>query len=135
MIKYQSSTKGITAKQLEGFFAEWPKRPSPQTHLKLLKKSAYVLIAMDTEKNKVAGFITAITDGVLTAYIPFLEVHKEYQSRGIGSKLIKRMLAKLHNFYIIDLACDPELQDFYKKFGMKKYTAMIIRNYEHQTGE
>ena len=82
----------------------------------------------------VVGFITAITDHVLTAYIPFLEVRKEYQSRGIGAALTKKMLARLHKFYIIDLACDPEVQDFYKKFGMKKYTAMIMRNYDHQTG-
>ena len=34
---------------------------------------------------QVVGFVTATSDGVLSAYIPFLEVVPAYRSRGIGS--------------------------------------------------
>jgi GNAT superfamily N-acetyltransferase len=36
------------------------------------------------------GFITAITDGVLTTYLPQLEVLAEYRGQGIGSALVER---------------------------------------------
>jgi len=82
----------------------------------------------------VAGFITAISDGVLSAYIPFLEVLPEYKNRGIGKELVRRMLLKLKKAYMIDLVCDADLQKFYKKFNMFPAVAMIKRNYSSQAG-
>jgi hypothetical protein len=38
------------------------------------------------------------------------------------------MLEKLRGFYMVDVVCDPDLQAFYARFGMKPYAAMIIRN-------
>jgi predicted N-acetyltransferase YhbS len=66
----------------------------------------------------VVGFITAISDGVLSAYIPLLEVLKPYQGQGIGGRLVQRMLDQLNGYYMIDLLCDPELESFYARFGM-----------------
>ena len=43
-----------------------------------------MIIAIDENTNQVVGFVTAISDGVLSAYIPFLEVLPEYKSIGIG---------------------------------------------------
>ena len=70
---------------LEGFFVDWPNPPSTETHLKLLSNSYKVVIAIDPTINKVVGFITAISDGVLSAYIPLLEVlpaHLQQSSKG-----------------------------------------------------
>lgn len=128
MIVYQTSTRGIAEKHLRGFFVDWAKKPTPKTHLRLLKNSAYVVIARDAKTKNVVGFVTAISDGVLTSYITFLEVLPGYQNRGIGTKLMKVMLSKLKRYYMIDLLCDKDMQPYYKKFGMKPYTAMIIRN-------
>ncbi len=51
-------------------------------------------MVIDDENGKFVGFITAITDKILSAYIPFLEVLPEYQRQGIGKELVKRMLEK-----------------------------------------
>jgi ribosomal protein S18 acetylase RimI-like enzyme len=134
MITYLDSINGITSKELGGFFVGWPNPPSPETHLKLLRNSDHILLAFDEETEKVVGFITAISDGILSAYIPFLEVLPEYQGQGIGQELTKRILKKLQGLYMIDLLCDIDIQPFYKKFGMKTATGMIIRNYERQSG-
>jgi GNAT superfamily N-acetyltransferase len=132
MITYTDTLDGITPEQLQGFFVGWPHPPSPETHLKLLKGSSHVVLALDGAR--VVGFINAISDGVLSAFVPLLEVLPEYQGRGIGGELVRQMLERLRDFYTVDLVCDPDLQPFYQRFGMRPYTAMLARNYDRQSG-
>ena len=126
MISYRPSAAGVTADQLEGFFDGWPNPPTTTKHLAILQGSDHVVLAVDGAR--VVGFITAISDGVLSAYIPLLEVLPNYRQQGIGSELVRQMLEKVHGLYSVDLVCDLELQEFYARLGMKPYTAMIIRN-------
>ncbi len=137
MIWYTDSTAGITPDDLAGFFVGWPNPPSPETHLRLLRGSGAVVLARDGEPERdghVVGFITAITDGVLAAYIPLLEVLPEYQQQGIGGELVRRMLERLADYYMVDLLCDADLQPYYERFGMRRGTGMFVRNFELQPG-
>jgi ribosomal protein S18 acetylase RimI-like enzyme len=134
MIEYLYSAGGITADQLHGFFVGWPNHPSPETHLQLLQQSDEVVLAMDADRGIVVGFITAHTDRVLTAYIPLLEVLPGYQQQKIGKTLMQKMLERLSDYYAVDLLCDPDLQPFYEKFGMRRATGMFFRNYDKQAG-
>jgi predicted N-acetyltransferase YhbS len=63
-----------------------------------------------------------------------LEVLPDYQHRGIGSELVRRMLAKFSDLYMIDLTCDVERQPFYEQFGMRPATGMMIRDFNNQAG-
>lgn len=134
MLLYKNNLEDISSDMLKGFFVDWPNPPSPQTHLKLLKNSSKVVVALDEQSKQVVGFITAISDGVLSAYIPFLEVLPAYKSKGIGKELINRMLIELQYMYMIDLCCDNDLVPLYEKFGMMKSNGMLIRNYGMQSG-
>ncbi len=135
MISYTDSLARISAGNLGGFFVGWPHPPSPETHLRLLRNSDHVVLALDEETGNAVGFTTAISDGVLSAYIPLLEVLPAYRRRGIGQELVQRMLAKLSGLYMVDLICDPEAQPFYERLGMKKATGMMLRNYENRAGK
>jgi ribosomal protein S18 acetylase RimI-like enzyme len=132
MVSYTDSLDGITANHLSGFFNGWKNPPSPETHLKLLQSSHAVVLAVD-EDGAVVGFITAVGDGILSAYIPLLEVLPKYRKQGIGSQLVRRMLDKLKNLYMVDVTCDPDVQSFYLRFGMKRSVGMAIRNYDRQS--
>jgi ribosomal protein S18 acetylase RimI-like enzyme len=134
VIIYQDTAEGVAEAQLAGFFVGWPNPPSPATHLRLLRGSAYVVLARDDASGQVVGFVTAIADGVLSAYIPLLEVLPAYQGQGIGTALMGRMLARLRDLYMIDLLCDPELQPYYERLGMRRATGMLLRNYDRQSG-
>jgi ribosomal protein S18 acetylase RimI-like enzyme len=134
MLRYVNSIESVAAENLRGFFIGWQNPPSPATHLELLRNSSLVVLAIDSETGDVVGFITAISDGVLSAYIPLLEVRPEYQRQGIGLELTRRMLERLKDLYMVDLLCDEELQSFYAKLGMKRAQGMFLRNYEHQDG-
>jgi ribosomal protein S18 acetylase RimI-like enzyme len=135
MIFYTDSIANVTAKDLGGFFDGWLDPPAPATHLRLLAGSDAVVLAVDDETGKVVGFITAISDGVLSAYVPLLEVLPAYRGRGIGSELVRRMLDRLSGLYAVDLLCDVELQPFYARWGMKAASGMLVRNYDRQSGE
>lgn len=136
-IVYSGSLEGVHPIHLQGFFVDWgwPTYPSPETHLKLLQQSYAVELALDIETGSVIGYITAISDGVLSAYIPLLEVLEPWQGLGVGSELVRRMLDRLSHLYMIDLLCDEEVQPFYERAGMQRTTGMMIRNYHHQTGD
>ncbi len=136
MIRYTEALGGVTADALRGgFFVGWPEPPSAETHLRLLRQSDHVVLAVDEGTANVVGFVTAISDGVLCAYIPLLEVLPTYQRRGIGTELMRRMLNTLRDLYAIDLLCDPEMQPFYARLGMRPATGMMVRNYGRQSGK
>jgi ribosomal protein S18 acetylase RimI-like enzyme len=92
-----------------------------------LRGSSHVVLACDGRR--VVGFVTAISDGVLSAYIPLLEVVPEYQHRGIGRELTRRLLAQLDGLYMIDLSCDEDVVPFYERLGLERLdAAMGLRN-------
>lgn len=134
-ITYTSSLDGIQVDQLlGGFFAGWPNPPSPEVHLRMLQGSYLVWLALDSDTNQVVGFVQAISDGVLTAFIPSLEVLESYQKQGIGTALMERMLQSLDHLYSVDLACDEDLVPFYERLDMRRGTAMMSRNFDNQSG-
>ncbi|MDJ0756902.1 MAG: GNAT family N-acetyltransferase [Ardenticatenaceae bacterium] len=137
MVNYQTHLDSITADRLQGFFVGWPNPPRPETHLQILQGSSHVVLAIDREKPErpVVGFISAISDGILTAHIPLLEVLPLYQGRGIGRSLTRKMLTLLTDFYAVDLMCDDELIPFYERFAMQPAGGMIVRNYQNQSGD
>ena len=133
-IQYQTNTDNITPNMLTGFFVGWPNPPEPRTHLRILRGSSHIVLALNPNRSKVIGFITAISDGVSAAYIPHLEVLPEFQGRGIGRELVNRMIEQLNGIYMIDLMCDEDVMPFYERLGMKKAGGMVVRNYQNQSG-
>ena len=127
MIEYVTSAAGVSEDDLEGFFVGWPRRPSPATHLRLLHGSEHVVLARD-ESGRVVGFVTAVGDGVLTAFVPLLEVRPEHQGSGIGTELVRRVLELLRGRYSVDLVCDEELVSFYERLGMRRLVGMGLRD-------
>lgn len=127
LIDYCDSLDGICAEQLEGFFVGWQYPLTPAEHIKVLAGSSHFLLAMDQESGKVVGFITALSDGLLSAYIPLIEVLPPYQKQGIGRELVRRMLAKLEGLGMVDLLCDAPLLPFYQRLGFQPATAASIR--------
>ncbi len=132
---YRDDADEITADHLRGgFFGGWPNPPFPETHLRLLRGSDAVGLAIDEATDQVVGYITALSDEVLFAYISSLEVLPAYQGRGIGTELTRRMLGRLHELYAVDLLCDPDVQPFYARLGLRPASGMLLRNYERQSG-
>ena len=131
MITYIREDPTLSPRDFDDFFVGWRKRPSSKTALRAVTSSYRYVVARDNSEGgggRMVGFVSAVSDGVLCAYIPFLEVLPQYQGKGIGTELMRKLLEELSGVYMVDLTCDPGMQSFYARFGMVPATAMTIRN-------
>ena len=128
VIYYTDDLAAVRENMLDGFFAGWPRRPSAGQHLAVLRGSYRSVVAIDDAEDRVAGFVNMISDGVLTAFIPWLEVLPAYQGQGIGSELMRQILDGTDWFYSVDLVCDAELIPYYERFGMRGLSSAMLRH-------
>ena len=126
LIRYTEDAAELKENMLDGFFVGWPRRPSKTQHLAVLRGSFRVVLATDDTTGKVVGFVNMISDGVLTAFIPWLEVLPDYQGQGIGTELMRRVL-DCEQMYSIDLVCDEPLLPYYARLGMTPIPGAGIR--------
>jgi ribosomal protein S18 acetylase RimI-like enzyme len=125
-VTYTDKLCDISADTLKGFFVGWRSPLTSKQHYDVLCGSTHFVAALNAD-GRVVGFVTALSDGVNSAFIPLLEVLPEYQHRGIGGELMRLMLSKLDGIPNIDLTCDPDLQPFYERFNMFRSAGMILR--------
>jgi ribosomal protein S18 acetylase RimI-like enzyme len=125
--EYRHAAARVTDEDLTGFFDGWPSKPPPSALLSVLAGSHCSFIAR-TSDGRVIGVVSAISDGVLSAYIPLLEVLPEFRGRGIGTRLMRLVLERLEGFSMVDLSCDEDLVPFYLRFGMQEARAMSLRS-------
>ena len=82
-----------------------------------IKKSFAVVSVY--EQSTLVGFGRIISDGVIYAAIYDVMVKPEFKNKGIGSEIIKKLIAKCNSLNIrnIHLFAANKTEDFYKKFG------------------
>lgn len=128
-VEYLVSASGLTADQLAGgFFDGWATPLNADEHVKLLRAAAHVVLAV--EDDQVVGFVNALSDGVLTAYIPLLEVLPAWRGQGIGSELVRRLLEEIGPLYMIDVMCDADVFPFYGQLGFQRSEGGVVRHHE-----
>lgn len=49
--------------------------------------------------------------------------------RGVGTELVRRLLAELESFYMVDVICDPDVAPFYERLGMVPLTGLARRDH------
>ncbi len=128
VIYYTDDLASLREDMLRGFFVGWPRRPSAGQHLAVLRGSYRSVVAIDDAHGRVAGFANMLSDGVLTAFIPWLEVLPGYQGQGIGGELMRRILDGTELFYSVDLVCDAALVPYYERFGMRGASSALLRH-------
>jgi ribosomal protein S18 acetylase RimI-like enzyme len=86
-------THAIDLDQLTTLFnaVGWERRTIDRERLaQLVRGSLYVISAW--EGDRLVGFARAISDGAFNAYMSTVAVLPEYQGRGIGRELVRRLL-------------------------------------------
>jgi len=126
-VRYQIGLEGIDTGHLDGFFEGWPNPPSRDKHLALLRGSSHIVLARERNDEPLVGFVAAVSDGVLSAYISFLEVRPKYRGRGVGTELVTRLLALVDDLYMIDVMCDLPVRPFYERLGFTAAPGAAIR--------
>ena len=126
-VRFRTTVSGLDPGALAGgFFEGWATPPTLEEHLRILDRASHLVLAF--EGDEVIGFATALSDGVLTAYIPLLEVLPHHRGRGIGTELIRRLLAEIGPLYMVDVMCDDDVFPFYEALGFVQAGGGVIRN-------
>jgi predicted N-acetyltransferase YhbS len=128
VIYYTDDLASVREDMLHGFFVGWARRPSARQHLAVLRGSYRSVVAIDEAAGRVVGFVNMLSDGVLTAFIPWLEVLPGYQGQGVGGELMRRILDGTDRFYSVDLVCDAGLVPYYARFGMLSASSALLRH-------
>lgn len=75
---------------------------------------------------KLVGAARALSDGEYHATIYDVVVHPDYQRRGIGSRLMKELLAVLPVWRVL-LVADRDVQPFYRRLGFGPFADVMAR--------
>ncbi len=96
----------------------WSSAERPRELQAALRDSHTVITAWDGDR--LVGLGNAISDGHLVVYYPHLLVHPDYQRRGIGTEIVKRLQERYDGFHQQMVVADGEAIGFYKKCGFRK---------------
>jgi len=97
---------------------QWSSGHYPEKLVSAMKNFETVCSAWDGDK--LVGLISAMDDGVMTAYVHYLLVDPAYQHRGIGKRLTEMVKEKYKDYLrIVVVAYNAELE-FYQACGFKK---------------
>lgn len=118
-IRY-SDTNIFERGQLEDLFLslEWSSGRYPDKLVTAMRNYETVFSAWDGEK--LVGLVSAMDDGVMTAYVHYLLVNPEYQDRKIGRTLMDMIKEKYKDYLRITLASYNDQIHFYENCGFKK---------------
>ncbi|MCH6258520.1 GNAT family N-acetyltransferase [Puniceicoccaceae bacterium K14] len=96
----------------------WSSAEKPDQLLPALK-NAHTLVTARVG-GKLIGLGNAISDGHLVVYYPHLLVHPDYQNKGIGIELMRRLQAKYKSFHQQMLTADQHATAFYANLGFRR---------------
>ena len=117
---HYSDTRDLPIKSVLALYCanEWSSAQKPELLHKALLASHSLFTAWDGKQ--LVGLGNAISDGYLVVYYPHLLVLPEYQGRGIGTELMRRLMARYAGFHQHMLVADGRALDFYRKCGFER---------------
>ncbi len=113
----------------------WWKDHYDKSGIKYLIKGSFVFaVVVDKKTGKTIGMGRVLSDGTSDAYIQDLVILQEYRNKGIGKKLVKKLIdyCKSKNIHWIALISEPNQEKFYKKIGFQEMKNYIPLKYEEK---
>jgi GNAT superfamily N-acetyltransferase len=134
LIRYSDKRKPTVADVVDLYRSvAWSSADKPDALHAGLLASHSLVTGWDAER--LVGLGNAISDGHLVVYFPHLVVRPDYQGRGIGTELMRRMLEKYRGFHQQALLADGRAIEFYKRLGFSRAGATeplwIFDGHEH----
>lgn len=114
------NTHYFSKKQLKDLFlsVEWSSGHFPDKLVIAMKNFDIVFSAWVGEE--LVGLVCAMDDGIMNAYVHYLLVKPDYQLKGIGKELVKRITKHYKDYMrIVVVAYDDEVK-FYEYCGFEK---------------
>jgi GNAT superfamily N-acetyltransferase len=115
------------AAAIQGLFEQtsWAKGRSIQGIRKMLEQSGPVVGVW--RGGVLVGFGRAVTDGVFRALLDDIVIDKGERSHGLGSEVVKRLIAELGNIEELSLSCGLDVSGFYERLGFARYNGAHMK--------
>lgn len=99
--------------------AWWTERRGITAVERMLQQSEVVVGLVDQTSDQFVGFARAITDRTFLAVVLDVIVDPNHRGCGLGAQLMDELLERpeLANVESIELVCQPELVEFYRRWG------------------
>lgn len=97
---------------------EWSSGHFPDKLVVAMKNFECVFTAWDNDK--LVGLVAAMDDGIMTAYVHYLLIRPEYQGKGIGRKLMKKITDYYTDYLRIVVVAYKDEIEFYEHCGFEK---------------
>ena len=119
VIEYRSR-RNIAVGQLIALYRanNWSSAEKPALLKKALADSHAVVTAWHGAT--LVGLGNAISDGHLVVYYPHMLVHPDFQGRGIGTEIMRRLKVNYRGFHQHALIADGRAIEFYRKCGFTR---------------
>lgn len=114
------NTHDFSEQDLKDLFlsVEWSSGHFPDKLVIAMKNFKTVISAWDGDK--LVGMICAMDDGIMNAYVHYLLVRPEYQSKSIGRELVERVKEIYKDYLRVVVVAYNEDLAFYEHCGFKK---------------
>lgn len=97
---------------------EWSSADKPDQLHQALLHSDSLITAWDGDR--LVGLGNAISDGFLVVYYPHFVVHPDYQGKGIGRRMMARLMQRYAGFHQHSVIADRKAVAFYEKCGFER---------------
>jgi len=101
----------------------WKDHYDPKGIAPLLEKTFAFVVAVDINSGRAIGMGRIISDGVSDAYIQDIVVLSEHRGRGIGKKILKKLVdhCRKQGLVWIGLIAEEGTEDFYSPLGFNRF--------------
>lgn len=108
--------------------AQWWGGNRELEEVRVMLENTSLSIAMLDESNQLAAFCRVLTDFVFRATVYDVMVRADLQGQGLGKHLMDRLHShpKLTKVSLLYLCCEPDLFEFYQRWGFKVYDERTV---------
>jgi GNAT superfamily N-acetyltransferase len=100
-------------------------RPANEEELREVLEAGPAVGAWDGER--LVGFVRALSDGYLAAYVEDVMVHQDYRRGGVGDRLMSRLLTEIKRSANVSLFCERPVARFYERHGFRATSYMLMQ--------
>ena len=118
MIKYRTG-KRVARGKLAALYesARWLHFKLPDKLQEAYRNSDFVVTAW--EGDRLVGAGRAVTDGCFHTYFPEVIVHREWRGRGIGRRIIEKLLERYKGFFSVMAVAEEHMaESFLRNCGL-----------------
>lgn len=117
LITYKTGSELVPLEQMLALYRSlgWRQHLYPERVARALAASTRVVTAWDGDR--LVGMARIVSDGEFCVYLPEILLYDEYQGRGIGSELMRQVLAGYEHVQNLCLLADSGNEKFYERFG------------------